>query len=118
MTAETVDRELIGQSNRKDRPHITFAPLPPPSFLPKARAVDHEFGFTTLKQDFNQLHTPYDQGNWTFGQICAIILGLILSCFCPSGGSRGSSFSSRSRSRSSDRHEAPSLDNPSSFHVP
>jgi hypothetical protein len=82
MTAGPVDRELIEQSIRKDRPHVTFAPLPPPSFLPKPRSravdLDHEFGFTTLKQGFNQLRTPYDQGNWTFGQICAIILGLII----------------------------------------
>jgi hypothetical protein len=82
---QTVDHELIEQSARKERPHVTFAPLPPPSFLPKPRArvvdLDHgvdEFGFTTLKQGFSQLRTPYDPGNWSFGQICAIIIGLII----------------------------------------
>jgi hypothetical protein len=87
MTAgpeQTVERELVEQNVRKERPHVTFAPLPP-SFLPRprAKAVNlgpglDEFGFATLKQGFNQLRTPYDQGNWTFGQICAIIIGLIV----------------------------------------
>jgi hypothetical protein len=82
---QTLERELIEQCTRKERPHVTFAPLPPPSFLhkPRRKAVDlehamDEVGFTTLKQGFSQLRTPYGQGNWTFGQICAIIVGLII----------------------------------------